>query len=258
MPNARRSGQAADERAIPGTSSEPRDVVAALERAPRLPDGSELRFRGYGVVGPPLASGHVLALRRFPASSLGPGYTCVWHRDPGGRWTFHADVPPPASCAHFHGDGAAAATVDRITLTWTGSRSLTVVVEDARLAWAVHLRPTARCRLLSAAAAAVPDRLWRDERTLAAAAAVAGRALDLGRLSLSGRTPRGYHFRHAPQRVWLVDGSTALMDGHSLGPPDDDAATQSRLGDFWIPRRGVFAVGASFFDERNDGAPGPA
>jgi hypothetical protein len=34
------------------------------------------------LMGLPLASGHILAMRRFPASSVGPGYTSVWHRGP--------------------------------------------------------------------------------------------------------------------------------------------------------------------------------
>ena len=44
-----------------------------------LPSGGEERFAGYGVMGLPFASGHVLAMRRFPASSIGPGYSSVWH-----------------------------------------------------------------------------------------------------------------------------------------------------------------------------------
>lgn len=28
----------------------------------------------------------------FPASSIGPGYTSVWHRDPGGTWTFYSEA----------------------------------------------------------------------------------------------------------------------------------------------------------------------
>ena len=229
-------------------AAEPRDVVAALERAPRLPDGEEVRFHGYGVMELPLASGHVLGLRRFPASSIGPAYTSVWHRDPLGRWTFYADVAPELSCAHFFGAAISAAVVDRITVTWTGPRSFTVVVDRAGLAWAVHLRATASSRLLNATAGALPETLWRSGRALAALGAVAGRALDLGQLRLSGRTPNGHRFRVAPRRVWLVDASTALLHGETLGRPDG-ARPQSHPGDFWIPRRGVFAVGQAYFGE---------
>ena len=39
---------------------------------------------GYGLKGLPFASGHVLAMRRFPTSSIDPACTSVWHRDPAG------------------------------------------------------------------------------------------------------------------------------------------------------------------------------
>ncbi len=72
----------------------PRSQIERLESAPQLPDGADERFSGYGVMGLPFRSGHVLALRRFPASSIGPGYTSVWHRDPDGAWTFFATASP--------------------------------------------------------------------------------------------------------------------------------------------------------------------
>jgi hypothetical protein len=53
----------------------PKDLVDKLERGAELPGGSEERFVGYGVMGVPFTSGHLLAMRRFPASSLGVGYT---------------------------------------------------------------------------------------------------------------------------------------------------------------------------------------
>ena len=53
---------------------EPRELVEAIERGPTIPRGSEERFSGYGVVGLPFNSGHILCLRRWPASSLGQRY----------------------------------------------------------------------------------------------------------------------------------------------------------------------------------------
>lgn len=54
-----------------------------------LPGGDEERFSSWGVMGLPFRSGNILAFRRFPASSIGPGYSAVWHRDPTGLgcWT---------------------------------------------------------------------------------------------------------------------------------------------------------------------------
>jgi hypothetical protein len=95
--------------------SDPRDLAAEIEACPRMPNGSEERFAGYGVMGLPFRSGHILALRRFPASSIGPGYRSVWHRDPNGRWTSFQDVAPVQACSRYFGPAVAevaAATID--------------------------------------------------------------------------------------------------------------------------------------------------
>jgi hypothetical protein len=52
--------------------AEPKELVDRLEQgAAQLPSGNEERFAGYGVMGVPFTSGDLLAMRRFPASSLG-------------------------------------------------------------------------------------------------------------------------------------------------------------------------------------------
>ncbi len=84
--------------------SDPRGLVERIERGIELPEGVDERFSGYGVMGLPFASGHILALRRFPASSVGPAYTSVWHRDSdvyAGRCmgTFRHSSPAPATSA---------------------------------------------------------------------------------------------------------------------------------------------------------------
>jgi hypothetical protein len=73
--------------------------AAAIEQHARLPLGTGERFTGYGVMGLPFASGHVLAMRRFPASSIGPAYTSVWHRDPAGRCDFWQNQPGDQACS---------------------------------------------------------------------------------------------------------------------------------------------------------------
>ena len=62
----------------------PRAVVDAIERDTFVPSGPGDVFSGYGVIGLPFRSGHVLALRRFFASSLGPPYTSISASRPGG------------------------------------------------------------------------------------------------------------------------------------------------------------------------------
>jgi hypothetical protein len=82
---------------------EPAEIVEGLERQSELPPGSEERFFGYGGMGLPFRSGHVLGLRRFPASWIGPGYRSVWHRDPRGRWTFYQDQAAELACTRYFG-----------------------------------------------------------------------------------------------------------------------------------------------------------
>src|SRR5260370_10998305 len=89
-------------------------LAARLESAPEVPSGGEERFSGFAVMGIPFASGHVLALRRFTASSIGPAYTSVWHRDPGGRWAFWQDQAADQACSRYF--GAAAAETRRRTI----------------------------------------------------------------------------------------------------------------------------------------------
>src|SRR5215210_265536 len=81
----------------------PKALVANLEKGLRLPPGNSERFSGYGVMGLTFSSGHILGLRRFPASSVGPGYTSVWHQNSAGLWTFYQNVPPQQACSRYFG-----------------------------------------------------------------------------------------------------------------------------------------------------------
>jgi hypothetical protein len=69
------------------------------ERDPQLPPGSEERVAGYGVMGQPFASGHVLGLRRWTASSVGEQFTSIWHREPDGTWPFYESAQPQLAAA---------------------------------------------------------------------------------------------------------------------------------------------------------------
>jgi hypothetical protein len=73
---------------------DPKTIVQDIEQNGSVPAGIEGRFAGYAVIGLPFASGYVLSLRLFPASSVRPGYTSVWHRDPEGCWTLYSTVAP--------------------------------------------------------------------------------------------------------------------------------------------------------------------
>ena len=103
-----------------------------LEQGAELPSGNEERFAGYGVMGVPFTSGDLLAMRRFLASSLGQGYTSVWHRDPQGRWNFNSDVPPQLACPRYFGSAVDEAVVREIEITWSSPRDFTVSIGENR------------------------------------------------------------------------------------------------------------------------------
>ena len=53
----------------------PAQFAQAAEERPVLPPGDCERVSGYGIMGLPFASGHVLGLRRWTASSVGDRFT---------------------------------------------------------------------------------------------------------------------------------------------------------------------------------------
>ncbi|BCW70225.1 hypothetical protein [Arthrobacter sp. NicSoilB8] len=225
----------------------PRTVVDSVEQNPVLPAGAEESFAGYGVMGVPFSSGYILALRHFPASSVGPGYSSVWIRDPAGVWTMHSTTDPGSSCPRYFGSALGAASTGGISIRWRDGYSFSVEVGDGvDLSWDLTLAATPVTRVMSAVSGAVPERLWRSRVFLRALGAAAGPALGAGRIGLTGRVPNGQSFGARPRRIWFVRESTARLSGHSLG----QAAAlprQDRLGDFWIPQRGIFMVGSSVF-----------
>lgn len=225
----------------------PRTLVESVEHRPALPSGPEERFAGYGVMGVPFSSGYILALRRFPASSVGPGYTSVWIREPAGVWTMHSTAGPGSSCARYFGSVLGAASTGGISLRWRDDYSFSVEVGDGLdLSWDVTLAATPVTRLMSAVAGAVPDRLWRNRTFLRAMGAVAGPVLGAGHIGLTGTVPNGQTFGARPRQLWSVRESTAHLRGHNLGQASA-LPVQDRLGDFWIPQRGIFMIGSSVF-----------
>lgn len=228
----------------------PRQLAAELEAQAALPDVFDReRFWGYAVVGLPFRSGHVLAMRRFPATSVGPGYTSVWHRDPDGRWVIYQDQGPHCTCPRGFGPGIDDAPTVPIGVEWTGSHRLRLDIdtEGFRLRWDIPLIETPVTRMLNATASILPRALRHHPWGLAAIGRTAGALLRAGRLRLAGRVPAGEEFFADLRRVWLIDGSTATVDGSDLGEPGP-LDEQAHLADFWLPQRGLFATGGSFFE----------
>jgi hypothetical protein len=220
----------------------PKELVERLERAAELPGGEGERFAGYGVMGMPFASGHILGLRRFPASSLGPGYASVWHRDPEDRWTFYQDVAPEQACSRYFGKALEESRVSRIEVAWSSARELVVAVDGgSTLRWQISLAETPGTRLMNVVGGLLPEALWHHPGTLQRMGKVAGLVLGTGQLSLTGQAPNGQRFVAQPRLIWMVSSSTAAVNGQALGPMGPLPA-QAKLGDFWIPQRGIFAV----------------
>lgn len=216
------------------------------EEASVLPPGAGERFSGYGVMGAPFASGHYLALRHFTASSIGPGYRAVWHRDPDGRWTVHADAPPEVSCARFLGSALNATHSTPIGIEWTGPQSVTVEIPDL-LRWRLEMSGDLATRLMSAAGSLLPAGACGTIWLLRAMGVVAGPLLSVGKVRLEGTVPNGQTFGAIPRRVWRIVTSSARLHGEDLGPPGP-LPEQDSLGDFMLPQRGIFfAEGAVTF-----------
>lgn len=228
------------------TLAAPRDVAVESRIHPVLPPGPGDRVCGYGVMGLPFASGHYLALRHFTASSFGPAYRSVWHRDPDGRWTVYADQPPEVSCARFLGPALSASHTVPIDIGWDGPSSASVSVGDT-LTWHFDLCTDAATRMMSVAGGLLPDNACHLGWLLRSMGQVAGPVMSAGKLRLRGTMPDGEVFSAVPRRVWRVEHSTAQVHGLDIGSPAP-LTEQDRLGDFLLPQSGVFfADGAVVF-----------
>ena len=135
---------------------EPAEYADEIEREPTLPAGSGERFSGYGVMGLPFRSGHILGLRRFPASSIGPGYSSVWHRAPSGRWTFYQDQPAELACTRYFGAAVEEVREGPIEIVWTGPRSFEISAGAGELAWTMELASTPVTSALNRVASLLP------------------------------------------------------------------------------------------------------
>jgi hypothetical protein len=225
---------------------EPRDLAMQAEAA-ALPSGTDERFNGWGIMGLPFRSGHVLGLRRFPASSVGPGYTSLWHRTPQGAWTFFGDTPPMQSCTRYFGSAVETFIQTPIAIEWPARRSMRITIPAAGLEWTSRLSPTPVTRAMNALGSMMPDPMWRNTFVLDMMAAVAGVALRAGKLRMRGRAPNGQSFIANPLRIWTIPDADASLRSEKFGPVGS-LAEQAWLGDFAIPQRGMFAIGRAFFE----------
>jgi hypothetical protein len=213
--------------------------ATAASSPPQLPDGDDDRVAGYGVIGLPFASGHYLAFRDFGASSFGPPYRSVWHRNPEREWAVYSTIDGEHSCPRYIGKALAQPTVIApIDVTWRDDSSLRIVVGDA-LDWTMVISPSRATNLMTAMARRMPTAAWTHRGVMAVMGRMAGVMLGAGRMRLNGTMPNGQEFFAAPRRIWSVRSSTAVVHGADLGPIGP-LQEQDHLGDFWLPQRGIF------------------
>lgn len=239
----------------------PREAATSMGVEAALPDGRDERVSGYGVLGLPFASGHYLALRDFVASSFGPAYSSVWHRDPAGNWSLYSTTPPEQSCSRFIGTALARPPVTvPIDVTWLGDAEVRIYIDDV-LDWTMQMASTPATRAMTALSQRLPAAAWRNRAALALMGRAAGLMLSAGRMRLTGDMPNGQDFVAAPRRIWAIQSSTAVIHGEDVGRIGP-LAEQARIGnDFWLPQSGIFfadGVGRfeTFDSARHAGAMG--
>jgi hypothetical protein len=201
--------------------------------------------RGWGVFGLPFDSGHVLALRVFPQGSFGP-YRTLWHRDPEGRWSIHADAPQiEHACPRYYGPACEYVGAARIDLEWTGPRTLHVTMDEPALDWTVTAARSPLLALLNPLSAAMPLSSWRPPALVRVRERLA-QALGMGRLQLTGVMPSGHVGLLMPQRMYLVDESRAVLGDVDMGRPTR-LRRNPTIGGVPLPARGVLAIGQAMW-----------
>ena len=134
---------------------EPKEYAAEIETGASLPGGRGERFSGYGVIGLPFASGHILALRRFATSSIGARLHFRLAPLPRRRLDVLPGRPPQQACSRYFGSAVADVVLQDISVEWTGPRNFTVRGDGGRsFAWQVTVAPTAATALMNAAGGA--------------------------------------------------------------------------------------------------------
>src|SRR5919204_1688262 len=109
---------------------EPAELARRVEENPQLPAAGCERVSGYGVMGLLFRSEHVLGLRRWTASSVGEGFTSIWHRNTARRWTFYESLRSEIACTRYFGAEVEQVRVGPIALDWQDRRRLPIYTAD--------------------------------------------------------------------------------------------------------------------------------
>lgn len=198
--------------------------------------------RGWGVIGLPFDSGHVLALRVFPENDFSP-YRTLWHRKPDGEWSIYVDgACLETACPRYYAPACAYAGFAKINLEWTGPVSLRVTMRDPSLEWTFVATETTTLRVLNVISPRMPLWTWRSQLMVQTRELLANHVLGMGEIRMSGTMPSGHTGILMPQRMYFIDDATALLAGQDLGHPTT-VSPNPRIGDVLLPARGVLAIG---------------
>jgi hypothetical protein len=240
------------------TTYQPQLSAEATPEPAGLPQDPAEHFAGYAVLGLPFSSGHYLAFRDFPFSSIGPGYRSVWHRTPDGEWTIYANAAPEFSCARYFGAAIHHTAKTDVDIRWDGPFTARISVPGV-VDWRLELGTSPAASMITAVAVRMPGPLWRNESVLRSMGAFAGPLLHAGKMKVSGVVPNGHTFQAQPRRLWVVLDSQATILDEDAGAPGP-LPVQDHLADFWLPQRGLFAadVGVRFPSTAAQPQPGHA
>ncbi|HZQ49794.1 MAG TPA: hypothetical protein VFB69_05765 [Candidatus Dormibacteraeota bacterium] len=218
------------------------DLASALsglqETHRESPWSSHEYVKGWGVVGLPFDSGHVLALRVLPESNF-VSYRALWHRNPHGEWAVYVDQQKPCACTTYYGAACSRTAYTPLRIEWIGPASVRVTMDRPSVDWTFTASDDWRLRALNAVNSRLPLASWRS-RALVRAREEVARALGMGRLQLSGTTPSGHLGTLMPEELYFIEESRAVVDGMDLGRPAH-LLDNPLIGTLPLPTRGVLA-----------------
>ncbi|MGE0600913.1 MAG: hypothetical protein AB7J35_16660 [Dehalococcoidia bacterium] len=220
----------------------PQTFPSNLEHQPG-PTGAE-SFDGFAILGVSFRSGHTLAFRSFAHSSVGPAFSSVWMREPGGDWRIFSTAPAGVSDADYWRP----ALFDQVEIheEWLDPWTLRVAIPAIRMEWTTEFAESRLSNFVSAVISRMPAFFVRSAPGSGLISRVAGRVLNSGKLRLRGIAPNGQRFMARPGAVWHVQGSEAQIGDFHLGDPVTPRS-QHRLADFWIPVRPIAMAGSLEF-----------
>ncbi len=225
------------------------DIATLAQSLPASRTDSPLsgaeHVRGFGIPALPFASGHVLGLRVFAQTDFGP-YRSLWHRDPAGSWTIYVDgVAVGEACPRYFGAALRSARAARLSLDWRGPAELFVAMDDPPLEWNVKMGGSPMMAAINVVLPHITDKVWRRPLVPRMFERLAKHFL--GDADMLAMTPNGHRHLLAPQRMFLIVDSRAVLAGADLGKPIR-ARENPRIGPWRLPARPVLAMGRGFFE----------